>query len=255
MKSTYAQCLAFTLRFEGGKVDDKRDPGGRTNQGVTQSTFSTWRAARGEMQARDVFTMTAAERDAIYAGRYWTPIKGDTLHEGVDLAVFDFGVNSGPARALKAYGKRTSNDPADTVKAVCAARLSFLHALGTFKTFGRGWTARVAACEALGVKMAEHARIGVPVDAPAAPQVASTLRTEATRASGKASIRRQGATGAGAGAVIGTASAPPSGGAHVPWELIAAPVAILVAIAGFLAWRASQHTARAAAYLAVAKGA
>ena len=47
MKSNWDKALDFTLEFEGGRVDNPRDPGGRTNRGVTQRVFSEWLAARG----------------------------------------------------------------------------------------------------------------------------------------------------------------------------------------------------------------
>ena len=35
----FQACLAFTLKYEGGKSNDPRDPGGRTMEGVTQATY------------------------------------------------------------------------------------------------------------------------------------------------------------------------------------------------------------------------
>jgi lysozyme family protein len=38
MKENYPQALKQVLKYEGGKVDDPRDPGGRTAFGITQDT-------------------------------------------------------------------------------------------------------------------------------------------------------------------------------------------------------------------------
>lgn len=249
MSSHFAQCLAFTLGFEGGQVDDPRDPGGRTGTGITQRTYAAWRARRG-IPVRNVFAMTAAERDAIYRTEFWDEVAGDALSAGVDLAVFDYAVNSGPARALQAYAARTSLDGADTVRTICARRLSGLHALATFRTFGRGWTARVAACEALGVKMAEHVRIGSPADAPTAPQVASTLHAEARAA------RNHAARTSRAGGMVAVAGLAAHPAALAATALHPAAIAVsgfcCAGLAGLLFWKAQQARLRAEAYAAAA---
>ncbi len=110
----------------------------------------------------------------IYKQQYWNAIAGDRLPVGIDYAVFDYGVNSGTAKAVKDL-QRVLNDNSDkfglaaplkvdgvigegTVQSVCKAadkdeeglidayckrRMSFLKSLKTFKTFGKGWTRRV----------------------------------------------------------------------------------------------------------------
>jgi lysozyme family protein len=151
--SSFPRALAFTLKYEGGKSDDSRDPGGRTNQGVTQATYNTYRKNKGLVQS-DVYAMLSQERDEIYKHGYWDKVTGDSLPSGVDLCVFDYAVNSGPERALRAYaligrGKK----PAEAIHAVCSSRLSFLHALRTWSFFGTGWSKRVAACEAKSIEL------------------------------------------------------------------------------------------------------
>lgn len=249
MSSHFAQCLAFTLGFEGGQVDDPRDPGGRTSAGITQRTYDAWRTGRRE-PVRDVFAMTNPEREAIYRTMFWDRVAGDALGAGVDLALFDYAVNSGPARALRAYAARTSIDAAETVRTICGRRLSGLHALATFRTFGRGWTARVAACEALGVKMAEHVRIGIAADAPTAPQVAGTLSAQARAARTRAV--RTGRT-ARVVAVAGAAAHPAAMAASpLPWSALAGSALCCAAVAGFMLLKAQQAASRARAYDAAA---
>lgn len=152
MKNNFDKCLQTVLRYEGGKVDDPRDPGGRTAYGITQNTYNAWRGKPG----KDVWTITQDEVAAIYKQNYWDKISGDDLPDGVDIATFDFAVNSGVSRAAK-YLQSTVGVTQDGVigpKTVLACktyvanqltdkRLGFLKGLPTWSTFGRGWANRV----------------------------------------------------------------------------------------------------------------
>lgn len=152
--ASFPSALAFTLKYEGGKSNDPHDPGGRTNQGITQRTYDAY-CKRNMIAARDVYSMSSSVRDEIYKHEYWSKVTGDSLPSGVDLAVFDYAVNSGPERALRSYasvgyGKKQS----EAIHALCSKRLSFLHALRTWRFFGSGWSKRVAACEVEALKLA-----------------------------------------------------------------------------------------------------
>lgn len=160
MKNSFNNALAFTLKYEGGRSNNPNDPGGRTNQGVTQHTYDAYRLSKSVRQ-QDVYAMTNIERDDIYRHGYWDEVTGDSLNSGVDLCVFDFAVNSGPARALRTYASvGHGKKPSDAIHAVCDRRLSFLHALQTWAFFGTGWARRVAACEVEALKLA-----GAPLNA------------------------------------------------------------------------------------------
>lgn len=155
--------LALTLPFEGGRVDDPRDPGGATMCGVTQAVYDDDRDARG-LPRRSVFESTAAEREAIYLRRYWQKAQCEVLPAGADFALFDFAVNSGVGRAVRtlqriagvaedgipgrytlAAASRYSSQygPSALGDALCHARLAWMQSLGTYATFGHGWKRRV----------------------------------------------------------------------------------------------------------------
>jgi lysozyme family protein len=155
MKENYDAALKATLRYEGGKVDDPRDPGGRTAYGVTQNTYNAWRAKHG-LNQKDVFQIADSEVAAIYKQEYWDKIRGDDLPDGVDFAVFDFAVNSGVSRAAKYLQSMVgvTQDGVIGPKTIAAAktylgnrltdmRLGFLKGLPTWNTFGRGWSNRI----------------------------------------------------------------------------------------------------------------
>jgi lysozyme family protein len=154
----FQQCLAFVLKYEGGKSDDPRDPGGRTMDGITQKTYDAYREKKGLPQ-QDVFLIPSAERDEIYRMEFWNAVKGDTLRPGEDLCVFDLAVNSGPHRALQIWNQAGASRAglSDVIKQVCALRLSFLQELRTWQYFGAGWSKRVSACRAAASKMATPA--------------------------------------------------------------------------------------------------
>ena len=94
MADTFDICLTFTLREEGGYVNDPSDPGGATNMGVTLATYRQWSddPNLGDVQVKDMTLKTAR---AIYRSLYWNPLRADALPPGVDLSVFDMGVDTG----------------------------------------------------------------------------------------------------------------------------------------------------------------
>src|SRR5437868_13590654 len=77
MADTFDTCLAFTLREEGGYVDDPADPGGATNMGITLATYQEWSDPNlAEIQVNDLTLRTAR---AIYRSLYWSPLRADAL--------------------------------------------------------------------------------------------------------------------------------------------------------------------------------
>jgi lysozyme family protein len=163
----YAEALRRVLVHEGGKVDDPDDPGGRTNKGVTQATYSAWRHSKGK-GVRDVYNMGEDECAAIYKERYWDGIRGDELPPGVDYVVFDGAVNSGCSQSVKwlqrAVGARDDGqlglmtmdkvmDESDhdvLVAKICDQRMAFLKRLKHWPKYKNGWTTRVLNVKAVG---------------------------------------------------------------------------------------------------------
>lgn len=96
---TLDEALPTILVYEGGKVDDPADLGGRTAYGVTQRTYNAWCRDQIPPKAdRDVWEITPKEVAAIYRTQYWEKIDGDGLaaQSGkLALCVFDGAVNHG----------------------------------------------------------------------------------------------------------------------------------------------------------------
>lgn len=136
----YLHALGVTLKFEGGKVDDPDDRGGRTAYGVTQRAFTAWLKSLNR-STRDVWTITRPEIEAIYYREYWLRVGAPFRPYPLSLLLFDAAVNHGVSRALKFL----ASSGADPVKFL-DARVAFYHAIvrnrPTQKKFLRGWLNR-----------------------------------------------------------------------------------------------------------------
>jgi lysozyme family protein len=158
MKANFGNALAHVLKHEGGFVNHPKDPGGMTNLGVTKRVWESWTgkpASEADMRALNPIKVAP-----LYRARYWDAVRGDDLPAGVDYAVFDAAVNSGPVQAVKwlqrAVGVADDGKigpatlaavramPAvDVVAAFTERRRKFLQGLPTWGTFGKGWDRRV----------------------------------------------------------------------------------------------------------------
>ncbi len=164
MADMFDACLAFTLREEGGYVDDPADPGGATNMGITLATYRQWSddPAFGPTRVEDMTERTAR---AIYRSLYWNPLRADTLPIGVDLSIFDMGVNAGiwrSARLLQralgftgeevdgcigpeTLGPAAKYDPGTLVANLAERQAAYYRSLADFSIFGAGWLNRTEA--------------------------------------------------------------------------------------------------------------
>ncbi len=97
--ATFERGMEFVLRWEGGFVDYQDNPGGRTNKGITQNTYSKWRANKG-LPAEDVLNITDQEVHAIYLEDYWKAVVQNWYPDNLAIALFDSAVNMGPRRAV-----------------------------------------------------------------------------------------------------------------------------------------------------------
>lgn len=244
MRENFENCLNEILRHEGGYVNDKRDPGGETNMGISKRSYPN----------EDIRGMTLARAAMIYRRDYWDRVKGDQLPDGIDLVTFDPAVNSGVSRGAKwlqaalgfprsgqdgkigpkTVGKaQTTADGVAVIKRACAARMGFLRGLRTWSAFGRGWTRRVASVEATAVAMNTRSAMAV--------------RQEG-RAAGAAS-KSQTAGAAGAGATgIGSNTL-----SDLPDPMLYGIIAVAVILAMVLISKSRVNRERAKAYERKAK--
>jgi lysozyme family protein len=163
MVRNFAQCLAFTLEREGGFVNNPKDPGGATNLGITRATLSRW--IKRPASVEEVKALTRPVASQIFHDWYWRPIAGDALPSGIDLMVFDMGVNSGDHESAVELQEVLGIDEHDVDGDIGPYTLGFLdrrndvealidelakaqearyRSLRGFPTFGNGWLHRLA---------------------------------------------------------------------------------------------------------------
>lgn len=99
-------CLAVLFHVEGGKANDKTDPGGPTNLGVSLRYLQKLGAAGdlngdGVVDEDDIDLVTHAVSSGWYKTDFWMPCRCDDLPPALALCVFDMAVNSGPSVAVK----------------------------------------------------------------------------------------------------------------------------------------------------------
>jgi len=176
--SRFDACLAEVLKQEGGYVDNPLDPGGATNLGITRKTLAAWRKISPwwMLPKSKVQALGQPEAASIYKSLYWDRCKADALPAGLDLALFDFAVNSGPARAIRTLqaefdslaldgfvgpltlaainARITQSGAGGLIEALCNRRLTFVRRLAAAATFGAGWTRRIAEIRSVSLTMA-----------------------------------------------------------------------------------------------------
>ena len=161
--SRFEKCQLITGRWEGGWSNHPSDPGGKTMYGLTDRVWQAYLRQNGK-PSRPVKSATQPEVAELFKRQYWDVVQGDKLPPGLDLAVYDFAINSGPARAVRhlqaALGVRQDgeighvtlaaareaydrDDDDDVIVRVMESRQTFLQGLGTWGTFGKGWMNRL----------------------------------------------------------------------------------------------------------------
>lgn len=224
---SFETCLTETLKWEGAWSNHPDDPGGPTMRGIIQRVYDAWRKRNG-LPKRSVRHIEEHELQAIYRENYWQLVRGDELPPGVDLCVFDYGVNSGPSRSVshlqEVLGVKVDGnmgpvtidavnaaDPVEIVKKLCARRRKFVRQIKTYNVFGKGWNRRIDGIEQVACAMCELPIKETPVvpiadaDAQSETQGRATDPKEPMSAGTKATIAA-GASGAGTAVV----SAPPA---------------------------------------------
>jgi lysozyme family protein len=191
MKDTFEIWCNRAFDYEGRVYENvPGDRGGPTKWGVTIGRLATIKGVKLPKAGTsaynrlvdDLKALSPDEIKAIYKRDYWDAVRGDDLPPGVDFAVADFGLNSGPSRAAKylcrCLGKPQSGtlnndvvqaahhaDLDDLVNAYCDARASFLRGIVASNAsqgkFLKGWLNRVSDVRKRSLKL-----VALPAEAP-----------------------------------------------------------------------------------------
>lgn len=176
MISNWDKSFDLVIKSEGGFTNDERDPGnklpdgrkGCTMLGCTQANWE--RFINKQVTQDDMKKLTPSDVKPLYKANYWDAVKGDELPSGVDYAVFDFAINSGPGQSRKTLQRALRVIPdgvlgQNTLKAIQAAdgtrlledfsieKTRFYQGLAAFDTYGKGWLKRVAEVKEIATKM------------------------------------------------------------------------------------------------------
>jgi lysozyme family protein len=219
-------------------------------------TIARYAAYKGRPVTKDELRhISPVELEDIYRRGYWNKVAADDLPPGLDLTMFDYAVNSGPARAVKTLQKIVGVTPdgvmgSFTVQAVrkydtvslirrmYEARMGFLRNLSTWSTFGKGWASRVNDILDRSLAMAKGKAVTPPMVVEPTPRA----NPADTKTLAKPNAKAKAASAAGSvGAAVTEASqqlAPHASSLEViKWLCIA----LAVVSAGILIWRAIKE--------------
>ena len=88
----FKEAVDLIVKFEGGYVNDPKDPGGETKFGISKRSYPDV----------DINNLTVGHAKHIYESDYWHTVKCDGLPSILRLAAFDSAVNQGVGFTVKA---------------------------------------------------------------------------------------------------------------------------------------------------------
>ena len=152
----FDEAFVELMAHEGGYSNHHDDNGGITMLGVTAEV------ARDFGYMGDMRRLPVSVAKEIYKKRYWDVVRAEEMPAEIRYALFDAAVNSGPKRAImwlqmavgvvadgvlgaKTMGKIAAADPTELKLRMISNRLLFMTNLSDWKSFGAGWSRRIAA--------------------------------------------------------------------------------------------------------------
>lgn len=88
---SFAKALNFTLQWEGGYVNDPKDPGGETKYGISKRAYPYL----------DIKNLDKEQAAEIYLRDYWNACNCDSYEPALAVSIFDAAVNVGVGRVQK----------------------------------------------------------------------------------------------------------------------------------------------------------
>jgi lysozyme family protein len=167
--TAFDQAFEIVVGHEGGYSNNANDPGGETKYGISARSYPNI----------NIGSLTLDQAKAIYQTDYWNKAGCDLCDPGLALIVFDAAVNNGVGQAIRwlqgavgvtadgVIGAQTKAaiakaNPEEALTAAHASRINMMANLPTWKTFGRGWSKRLAQLPYQAAGMSDN---GTPVAA------------------------------------------------------------------------------------------
>jgi len=149
----FSQAVEHILKYEGGYVWDKNDPGGETNFGISQRAHPHL----------DIKNLTKSKAKDVYRIKYWDRLLLDKFPPFIRLILFDTAVVQGHLFAITTLQKLIqvhvdgyvgpvtlkmvqSVNQERLVRNYTVARIKRFIALKHFTHFGDGWLKRAVDC-------------------------------------------------------------------------------------------------------------
>lgn len=114
-QGNFDPCFKFTIGEEGKYSGNPNDPGNWSSGevgvgrmigscwGISAPVLAAWIGPKVIITQDYMLALSLNTAKAIYLKNYWTPVRGDELPAGLDLAVWDFGVNAGVKRSIEEF--------------------------------------------------------------------------------------------------------------------------------------------------------
>jgi len=167
--SNFRRCVDLVLAQEGGFSDNPSDPSAATQFGITLRDLRESKQDQN-LTVDDLRKFGRDDACEVYRTRYWNVLRCDDLPTGIDLVVFDCGVDAGPARSARmlqhvvgaaadgSVGDATiaatkAKPPTDVVKDMSNSRLEYYRDPANAPNVVRDGTNRTTAIEKAAVDM------------------------------------------------------------------------------------------------------
>jgi len=135
--SNFEKSVSFTLKHEGGYVNNSKDPGGETKYGISKKTYPSV----------DIKGLTVDKAKDIYRADYWDVMDCDDYEWPLCLVVFDTAVNLGMSRTSKMIDELSGVNPKQDALDLIKLRKQYYTNLATkrpsLSKFLKGWMNRI----------------------------------------------------------------------------------------------------------------
>lgn len=138
---TFSEMIDVVLKFEGGYVNDPKDPGGETNFGISKRQYPNL----------DIKNLTKDQAKQIYFRDYYLKYDIDKLPPALQLMALDTAVLQGPTFMKATVKPEWFPDPIMSLLPFAEARRLRFAANANWNLYGKGWMRRLIAVAMLSV--------------------------------------------------------------------------------------------------------